>query len=602
MASVTSLGVGSGVELGNLLDSLLTAEADATTNRLNAKEIKVQAKISAYGSLSSALSSFRSSVTTLNDSTKFQPRTATSSDDSKFTVSADSNSVPGAYDITVSSVAKAEQLKSATYETTALTDIGGGAMTIEIDGESFTITLDDSASSLNDIRDAVNNATDNVGVTATVINSNSGAKIVFSSNDVGTTNTMKITTDDNDGNDIDTNGLSKLVYDTGAAVTNLTEYVGATNAIITVNGETVTSTTSNAITTAIDGVTITAVANTTETEKLTVAHDKTTVFDNVKAFISAYNSLQATISALNQYDAENEAAGTLLGDPTLRNIDNRLARAIGSEISGLSSTYNSLSDVGVSFDKDGKLILNSEQLTKILDSNFNAVGNLFADKAGTLDQQHQLNSATFDETTTVVGQGTLAISVGGSSFNVAIGAGEETLAGIRDAINAEGTNTGVTASLRTVNGGTDYQLVLTSNTAGSASALSVTVTDNDGNNTNTSGLSQLVYDTANSVTNMSELTASTKAVSDGIANVLDELLEQFIGKGGSVSTSSKVLTDEVSRITTEREKLEVRLQRMQDRLTAKFTNLDILLTQLNSTSEFLTGQLEAIAQIGKSNK
>jgi len=66
MASVSSLGVGSGVELGGLVENLLAAEASATTNRLNTKEVKVQAKISGFGSLSSALSAFRTSVSSLN--------------------------------------------------------------------------------------------------------------------------------------------------------------------------------------------------------------------------------------------------------------------------------------------------------------------------------------------------------------------------------------------------------------------------------------------------------------------------------------------------------------------------------------------------------
>ena len=51
-------------------------------------------------------------------------------------------------------------------------------------------------------------------------------------------------------------------------------------------------------------------------------------------------------------------------------------------------------------------------------------------------------------------QGTLDISLGSDSFSLTIDSGNQTLAGIRDAINAAEDNPGITASIINVDSGT----------------------------------------------------------------------------------------------------------------------------------------------------
>ena len=132
-----------------------------------------------------------------------------------------------------------------------------------------------------------------------------------------------------------------------------------------------------------------------------------------------------------------------------------------------------------------------------------------------LAQANKVASANFAAQTTTVGSGTLTIGVGSSSFNVTITAGvNDTVAGIRDAINAATNNTGVKASLLTVSngaGGTAVKLVLNSTNTGAANQISVLVADNDGTNTNNTGLSQLYYLKSDPASQLTQVNAAQDA-------------------------------------------------------------------------------------------
>ena len=142
-----------------------------------------------------------------------------------------------------------------------------------------------------------------------------------------------------------------------------------------------------------------------------------------------------------------------------------------------------------------------------------------------LAQAHKIASAGFAGTTDTVGSGTLTFEFGSfaagaftanpdaTSGTVAIGAGQNTLAGIRDAVNAAGI--GVTATIVNDGSASGNRLVFTSQATGAASSLRVTVADGDATNTDASGLSQLAYDpaaAAGSGRNLSEIVVARNAL------------------------------------------------------------------------------------------
>ncbi len=141
----------------------------------------------------------------------------------------------------------------------------------------------------------------------------------------------------------------------------------------------------------------------------------------------------------------------------------------------------------------------------------------------TLAQANKIASGNFASQTTSVGSGTLTIGVGGKTFDVTITAGvNDTVSGIRDAINESTANTGVKASLLTVSdglGGTAVKLVLTSTSTGAANQISVAVNDSDGTPTDNTGLSQLYYSKGDLGSQLSEVNAAqdAKITVDGFA-------------------------------------------------------------------------------------
>ena len=112
MGSIVSSGIGSGLDVSSLVQQLVQAEGGPKTLRLNAEEAKVQAKLSALGTLRSALASFRDTVATLKDAAKFQGRQVSLWTPDFIAATASSAAVPGSYAIEVEQLAAAQKLQS----------------------------------------------------------------------------------------------------------------------------------------------------------------------------------------------------------------------------------------------------------------------------------------------------------------------------------------------------------------------------------------------------------------------------------------------------------------------------------------------------------
>ncbi len=200
-----------------------------------------------------------------------------------------------------------------------------------------------------------------------------------------------------------------------------------------------------------------------------------------------------------------------------------------------------------------------------------------------LAQAHKLSSTGFASESTAVGTGTLNISVGSASFNITVDSENNTVSKLRDAINESLANTGVNATTINVDngsGGTETRLIISSKDPGKANEISITVTDDDANNTDTSGLSALVYDPAGStVTNMTQqsqaqdaqikvdnltATRSTNSLTDVIANVTINLVAADPGNTHelSVSEGTPSIISNVEKFVTEYNKLNSTLNEL----------------------------------------
>ena len=374
------------------LVSQLMAVERRPIDKLNARITSTETKISSLGTLNSLVSSFQTAAKSLN--TGLQKLAATPADPSILSATAGSTSVPGTYTVNVSQLAQSQNLV-ATGRTSSTAAIGdGAATTVTFDfgttnGTVFTpngsgsksITINGTNNSLEGIRDAINSAA--VGVTATLVNDGSGTpyRLALTSISSGVSNSLKITTSRVDGSTDSSIGGSidsLLGYDP-AGTKNLTRTLAAQNANLTVNGIAVTSA-SNTITEAIQGVTLTLKNTTATPANLTITRDTAAINTAASGFVDAYNALASQIKSRSAYGTDGKGAGSLAGDGTLRLMQDQMRGIFNTPASG--GTLTTLGQVGISFQKDGSLLLDSSKLNSAISDDFSGVSNLFSSSTG----------------------------------------------------------------------------------------------------------------------------------------------------------------------------------------------------------------------------
>jgi flagellar hook-associated protein 2 len=371
MASITSAGLGSGLDIEGLVSKLVASEGQPASLRLNTQEAKLQASLSALGSFKGALSAFQANVQGLKNLSAFQARTATSSNTDLFTVSANSSAVAGSFSIKVEQLAQSAKMRSGDFSNeTAI--VGAGTLAIGLGTSSFNITAAGDTT-LAGVRDAINQASDNPGIKATIIKVDSGSQLVLTSDKVGAANTISIAATDTDA--LDGNDLTRL------ATASLTSIQTASDAIIYVDGQKATKD-SNSLSDVIPGVTIALKkADPLTTGSLGIVLDKDSVKSKVNDFIKAYNSLAGTMNGLSSYNAATKQASQLFGDSTLRGVQNQIRQVVSNSVQGAAGV-STLAEIGIKTDKSGALVLDSGKLDNVIATNFEAVSQLFASADG----------------------------------------------------------------------------------------------------------------------------------------------------------------------------------------------------------------------------
>jgi len=325
-------------------------------NRLTASKRGLEAQLSAFGKLKSGLSTFQSALSGLKALDAFKIFTAGSSDESAFTATADSGAAIGTSAIDVVQLAVADKVASQAIADTDTTTLGGTGdqMTITVNGNSFVV--DGGGMTLAQLRDAINSDPDNVGVSASIVTETSSSnRLVLTSNETGTANS------------ISTSFTGSLGTDLG-----LTQITPAQDAQIVIDNTFTVTRSSNVISDALSGVTLTLKAPTATTATLTVDRDLDAVKENVQTFVDAYNELKATMDGLSGVGNDLEA------DSTLRSIENQMRAVFNTPPAGLTGSYAYLSEIGVSFQKDGTLSLDSAALDTAIGNDFSGVADLFA--------------------------------------------------------------------------------------------------------------------------------------------------------------------------------------------------------------------------------
>jgi len=386
--TLTAPGVGSGLDVKSLVSQLMAVEQRPLT-LLDTQQAAFQAKLSGLGSVRGALSSLQTAAQSLVSASS-AAYGASVSDSSVLTAAAASNAVAGSYAVAVTSLAQQQKLIAAGTTSTAaaigglgpttltfqLGTISGGTLvngiyspvatfTANPAKASVAVTIDGSNNTLAGIRDAINAA--NAGVTATIINDGSGLpyRLSLTSNDTGAASSLKLTVSG------DSNISSLLSYDPSTATQNLSQTQAAQNAQFSVDGINITSAT-NSVSDAIQGVTLNlakASPNPTPaTATVTVQRDTSALTAALSALVQGYNSSNKAIASATAKGA------ALQGDWAVLGLQRQVRTLLGSTQPG--GSYTTLSQLGVSFQKDGSLALDSTKLAAALSSSYADVASL----------------------------------------------------------------------------------------------------------------------------------------------------------------------------------------------------------------------------------
>lgn len=644
---MSSPGIGSGLDVKSIVSQLMTVEQQPLT-RLSQKEASYQTKLTAYGSLKGALAAFQSSMQSLSSASSYQALTATSGNSTVLGASAGITAKAGTYTVDVSHLAHSQVLAANGLASTQNSS-STGTLSIQVgSGTLQTITIDSSNNTLSGVAEAINAA--GAGVTATIVNDGSATpyKLVLSANATGAANTIHVT-----------NNLSAGELST--AVDSLAQVRAADDAALTVNGVAVSSA-SNTVSSVISGVSLNLL--TTGSSTVTVTADTAGAQTAVTNFVKAYNDINGMLNNLAGYNAKTKTGGPLMGDSTARSLQVQIRAVLSQHLAGIGGSLTTLSQVGVSFQKDGTLGLDTAKLASATSSSFSDLPALFAVRGksnNTLlsfvssaakstpgDYQVDITSAatrgavtagsapaastvidssnnSFSVVVDGVASGTLTLANGSYTPAQLASALQTTInsatpfsaAGITTAVTLDGGKLAVTSqsygtasSVSTLVGSAIVALGFNGSESGSGTNVAGTFTLN-GNTIAASGIGQILTGATGTAGegvqikytgNAAQVNAGVDGTinfSGGYATQLYKLATTALDDAGSLAGSSEGINKSLTDISNQRDMINRKLTSTEARYRKQFNALDTLISNLNSTGNFLTQQIQYLPTPGK---
>ena len=378
MSIIAGVGPNSGINYEELISKLLDIERQPIT-RLQNKQDAYNNKISTYNTLSSKLSSLKSAADNLRTTSKFYSKTVSVSDSTIVEATASSSAIVGNYTIstysatgTISLASEEKEVHSGVASSTTVVNNSGSSKVFQYTyaGTQRTLTVSDG-STLSDLKDLINNDSSNPGVTASILYDGSVYRLVITGNDTGSSNTITIdsgTTLDGTGGTVDFRSST------------FTETKTAADAKFSVDGVDIVRS-SNTVSDVITGVTFTLKKSTTSSATVSVSNDTSAISQKIQDFVSAYNDVINYINENSTYDIKTHTGGPLYAEGTARNIFDHLQSTIIKSVSSLSSDLHTLSQIGVSTNRDGTLSLDTSTLSSKLSSSLSKVATLFTDSS-----------------------------------------------------------------------------------------------------------------------------------------------------------------------------------------------------------------------------
>lgn len=383
MATISSVGIGSGLDVKNIVSQLVALEKQPLKT-LQAKASNFEAQVSAFAKIQSQFSALSDVAKRISATGAWAARTANSSNTAAATISASATTAATSFTLDVDALAKTQSVSSA--QLVAGQPVGSGTLTLQLgtwsgSGASFTpaatgpveVTVA-ATDTVADIASKINAA--GTGVVATAFFDGTQDRLVLTSKSTGEAAGFRMqVADDDAGLPGDEAGLSRLAFDPEAGANGMAQAGNPVqygqDARARINGLAVTSA-SNTLENNIPGVTIKLVATTTtgfgtpgelkSPVTMNISEDVTVAVKNVSDFVAAYNALNATLADLTKYDAATKTGALFQGDSSIVGLQSVL-RNMASSISAGGGAYQRLSDVGLERQLDGSLVINTAKLS-----------------------------------------------------------------------------------------------------------------------------------------------------------------------------------------------------------------------------------------------
>ena len=406
---VSALGAGSGIDTTALVSSLVDVERSATQTRIDTKRTDTETQISDFGLVSSALSVLQDAAESLNNPDTFNSKSASFTDSTAFIpVSLDPETQAGNYTFDISQLAQAQSLSSEAVLSSPSDTVGEGTLTFEFgswdevvppadpstftasDTPAVTITIDSTNNSLTGLAKAINDA--DFGVQASVINDGSGHRLVTRAAS-GADNQLRIIAAESGGSpsDTDNTGLSRFAFNESAF--QLDQNQIGQDAELTVNGLAVTRDT-NTIDDVIDGFefSLASVTGVGESVSVTIDEDKSSGETAVRDFFEAYNVFLEVMEPITGFNEETDDFGSLANDSLAKSIPSQIRQLLVGTVTGLSSDFSSLTNIGIRTELDGTLSIDETDFTAAISDNYDLFKNIFIPVTESSSDQITINS------------------------------------------------------------------------------------------------------------------------------------------------------------------------------------------------------------------
>ena len=659
MAGISSLGIGSGVLSSDLVDQLVAAERKPTETRLTRETQQTEALLSAYGKLRSAVTELRLPMRQLSAPDNLKAFSASSSNEDIAVSVDSTKANRGTYNVNVTSLAQAQALASnAVFADRDATSVGQGTLTLSVGDKTTNISVDGSNDTLQGLANAINESDAGVSA-GVIDTGNGFQLVLSADETGTANAVSISVTGDNGGTDTDNLGLSRFAFNSGMdAGAGLTETIAAADAVMEINGVAVTRSTNN-FENVIDGLTFDIQATGESTVKVEqdfgAVADRVQGFVNkFNALQSTIDSLagfnaEAGVGSLLTGDSTVRGIQNQLRSILTRvvpGLENANVRSLADV--GITTNFET---GGLEFDR-AKF---EEQLKAYPDD----VTALFAEQGRTTDSQVEfvrsgLNTVpgTYDiNVTQAATQGLLAgnaavaanattpLSITAANDELTFQVDGETSASITltqgdytspqafvDELQTQlNANSALSAADVSVQVGLDVdgKLTFTSSTYGSESNVSITsaedgsayglavatgtagsdvvgtiggrTAEGDGQvlflgsgNGDASGLQVRV---------LGDQTGSRGAINfiEGVGERTVNLVTNFVGSDGAIESRTESLNRDLEQIQQSRARLDERIASYRERLVAQFSAADSLISQLNSTRDYVTQQLAELA-------